>query len=139
MTSIEVRRRIMSQMTEDVTGLWELPATQGAPGIDELIAVLSELIGEELVTVYSGTKFDSEERPLPVSTALAAIRDSRFWEWAAPERGPHLRAVATPAGQDWYFGHRQDGSSPARFPDRAGSKVPGPAKPARRRAGPAAE
>lgn len=139
MTSIELRRRVMSQMTEDITGLWELSATRGAPGIDELIAVLSELIGEDLVTVYSGTEFESEEAPLPVSTAMAQIRDRSFWEWSAPERGVHLRVFATPAGRDWYFGQRQDGTPPARFPDRAGPKLPGPVKPARRRAGPAAE
>jgi hypothetical protein len=46
MTPIEVRRRILSQTTEDITGFWELPATPGAPGVDELVAVLSDLIGE---------------------------------------------------------------------------------------------
>jgi hypothetical protein len=108
MTSIEIRRRIMSQMTEDITGLWELPATEGVPGVEALIAVLSELIREGLVTVYSGTEFESEETPLPVAAALGAIRDRRFWDWSAPERGRHLRALATPAGRDWYFGQRQD-------------------------------
>jgi hypothetical protein len=107
MTLIELCRRIMSQMTEDHTGLWELPATRGAPGVDDLIAVLSDLIGEGLVAVYSGTEFDSEETPLPASAALAAIHDRRFWEWSAPERGSRLRAFATPAGRNWYFGlHR---------------------------------
>jgi hypothetical protein len=108
MTSIEVRRRIMSQMTEDLTGLWELPATKDAPAVDDLIAVLSDLIGEDLVTVYSGTGFGAEETPLPVSAALAAIRDHRFWEWSAPESETHLRAFATPAGRDWYFGLSHD-------------------------------
>jgi hypothetical protein len=37
----------MSQITEDSTGLWELPATKGAPDVGELIAVLSNLISED--------------------------------------------------------------------------------------------
>jgi hypothetical protein len=98
----------MSRMTEDHTGLWEVPATSGAPGKDELVAVLSDPIGEDLVTVYRGTDFASEETPSPVSAALAAVQDRGFWQWSAPERETHLRACATLAGRDWYFGQRQD-------------------------------
>jgi hypothetical protein len=103
MTPTEIRRRIMSQTTEDLTGLWELPATQGAPGVDELIAVLSDLIRKDFITVYIGTRFESEETSLPAAAAQKAIRDKRFWDWSAPERGRHLRALATPAGRAWYF------------------------------------
>ena len=113
MTPSEIRRRIMSQMTEDLTGLWELPATPGAPGVDELIAVLSDLIRKNLVTVYTGTHFASEETPLPTAAAQKAIRDKRFWDWSAPEHGPHLRAVATTAGRAWYFGQGRDTHSTA--------------------------
>jgi hypothetical protein len=90
----------MSQMTEDLTGLWERPATRGAPGVDELISVLPDLIAQNLAAVYPGTEFDSEATPLPASAALAALHDRRCWQWSAPERGSHLRAFATPAGRD---------------------------------------
>jgi hypothetical protein len=109
MTPTEIRRRILSQATEDITGLWELPAAPGAPGADELLPVLSDLVREDLITIHTGTKFESEETAIPASAAQAAIRDVRFWDWSAPENGPHLRASATPAGRDWYFGQREDG------------------------------
>jgi hypothetical protein len=103
MTPTEIRRRILSQATEDLTGLWELPATPGALGFDELVTERSGLIGEEMITIYAGTNFASEEIALPVSDALTAIRDPRFWNWSAPEHGPHLRALAKPAGRAWYM------------------------------------
>ncbi len=109
MTPTDIRRRILSQTTDDTTGLWELAATPGAPGVEELIAVLSDLSREGLVTISTGTRFESEETALPVSAAQAAIGDTRFWDWSAPEHGEHVRAFATPAGRDWYFesGHRR--------------------------------
>lgn len=113
MTPTEIRRRIMSQMTEDLTGLWELPATPGSPDVDELIVVLSDLIRTNLVTVYSGTLFASEETRLPAAAAQKAIRDKRFWDWSAPERGSHLRVLATPTGRAWYFGQGRDTQSTA--------------------------
>jgi hypothetical protein len=113
MTPTAIRRRIMSQVTEDLTGLWELPATEGAPGVDDLIAVLADLIRRNLVTIYTGTRFASEETPLPATAAQKAIRDKHFWDWSAPERGPHLRALATPAGRAWYFGQGRGTQSTA--------------------------
>ncbi len=113
MTPTEIRRHIMSQATEDLTGLWELPATAGAPGVDELITVLSDLISRNLVTVYTGIRFASEETLLPAATAQKAIRDQKFWDWSAPERGPHLRVLATPAGRAWYFGQERDAHTTA--------------------------
>jgi hypothetical protein len=107
MTPNEIRFQIMSQVTEDVTGLWELAATTQAPAIDELIQVLAALIQERLVTIYRGTSFTSEETALPASAARNAILDKRFWDWSAPNKGPHLRAFATPRGRDWYFGQRK--------------------------------
>ena len=97
----------MSQATEDLTGLWELAAAPGPPAVDELIGTLSSLIQERLVTVYRGTHFTSEETALPVLAARKEIRDQRFWDWSAPERGPHLRVFATPKGRDWYFAQRK--------------------------------
>jgi hypothetical protein len=113
MRPTEIRRRIMSQATEDLTGLWELPATHGAPGVDEVIAVLSDLIRKDFITVYTGTLFESEETPLPAAAAQKAIRDKRFWDWSAPERGVHLRALATPAGHAWYFGQGREARASA--------------------------
>jgi hypothetical protein len=107
MTQDATRFRIMSQATEDLTGLWELAAAPRAPDIDELIEALSSLVQERLVTVYRGTHFTSEETPLSVLAARKEIRDKRFWDWSAPERGPHLRVFATPKGRDWYFAQRQ--------------------------------
>jgi len=107
MTPNEIRFQIMSQATEDLTGLWELAATQRAPAIDELIDVLSALIQERLVTVYRGTQFASEETALPMTSARREIRNKRFWDWSAPEHGPHLRVFATPRGRDWYLAQRR--------------------------------
>ena len=101
------RFRIMSQATEDFTGLWELAAAPTAPAVDELIGALSSLVQERLVIVYRGVHFTTEETPLPVLTARKDIRDKRFWDWSAPERGPHLRVFATPKGRDWYFAQRK--------------------------------
>lgn len=103
MTADDIRFRIMSQATEDFTGLWELAAARGAPAVDDLVAVLEALIREGLVAIYSGTRFASEEQILPAEQASLAIRDRRFWNWTAPDKGPHLRAFATAAGSDWYF------------------------------------
>jgi len=102
-----VRFRIMSQATEDLTGLWELAGAPQAPHIDELIDAISSLIQEQLVTIYRGTDFTSEETELTAPAARKAIRDKRFWDWSAPEHGPHLRVFATAKGQDWYFAQRK--------------------------------
>jgi len=107
MTRNTIRFRIMSQATEDLTGLWELAAAPRAPAINELIDALSTLIQERLVSVYRGTQFTSEETALPVLAARKEIHDKRFWDWSAPERGPHLRVFATPKGRDWYFAQRK--------------------------------
>ena len=104
MTPGEIRQRILSQTTEDYTGLWELAAVPEAPELDELVAELSALVRRNLVAVYQGTTFSSEELQLPAAAAQQAIRDPAFWQWSAPERGSHLRALATPAGRAWYFG-----------------------------------
>jgi hypothetical protein len=106
MTRNETRMRIMSQATEDVTGLWELAAMPRSPAIDELIGELASLIQDGLVTVYRGTQFASEETALPAPAARKEIRNRKFWDWSAPERGPHLRLFATPSGRDWYFAQR---------------------------------
>jgi len=107
MTRNETRLRIMSQATEDFTGLWELAATPQSPAIEELIDVLSTLIRDGLVTVYRGTQFAATETALPAPAARKEIRDRNFWDWSAPERGPHLRVFATPRGRDWYFAQRK--------------------------------
>jgi len=44
MTLDSTHFRIMSQATEDFTGLWELTGTSHAADFDELINVLSALI-----------------------------------------------------------------------------------------------
>ena len=108
MTSDAVRFQIMSQVTEDLTGLWELVGTAQSPGLDTLIPVLSALIQERLIAVYRGTQFSSEETVLTAPVAQREIRDKRFWDWSAPEHGPHLRVFATPKGRDWYFAKRKD-------------------------------
>ena len=107
MTSDAVRLRIMYQATEDLTGLWELAAAPQAPGLDELIAAVSSLVDDRLVTVYRGTQFVSEEAALGAAAARRELRDKRFWDWSAPERGAHLRLFATPKGRAWYFSQRQ--------------------------------
>jgi hypothetical protein len=107
MTPDAIRFRIMSQATKDFTGLWELAAAPAAPKVDELIDVLSSLIDQRLLTVYRGTHFTSEETALPVSAARKELRDMRFWDWSAPERGAHLCVFATPKGRDWYFAQRE--------------------------------
>lgn len=103
----------MSQTTEDLTGLWELAATAGAPEVDKPIAVRSDLIRRNLVTVYTGTSFAPEETALPAATAQKAIRDRKFWDWSALEHGPHLRVLATSAGRAWYFGQGRDAHTSA--------------------------
>jgi hypothetical protein len=103
MTRNETRLRIMSQATEDVTGLWELTATPHSPAIDDVIDVLSTLIRDGLVAVYRGTQFASEETLLPAPAARKEIRNRNFWDWSAAESGPHLRVFATPRGRGWYF------------------------------------
>jgi hypothetical protein len=95
--------RIMSQLTEDMTGLWELAGTGQAPPIDILMNELDRLVARRFVSVWSGTKFASEERKMPRAEARAAIRNPAFWEWSAPKRGSHIRVIATPAGMAWYF------------------------------------
>ena len=107
MTPDTTRFQIMSQATEDLTGLWELAAAPQAPGVDELIAVLSSLIQERLVTVYRGTDFTSEETTLTIPAARKEVRDKRYWDWSAPERGPHLRVFATPQGRNWYLAQQK--------------------------------
>jgi hypothetical protein len=107
MTLDAIRFRIMSQATEDFTGLWELAAAPQAPDLEELIAVLSGLIQERLIGVYRGTLFNSEETALAAPAARKEIRNKSFWDWAAPERGAHLRVFATPKGRDWYFAQRK--------------------------------
>jgi hypothetical protein len=107
MTPNEIRFQIMSQATEDLTGLWELAGTQRAATVDELIDVLSSLVQERLVAVYRGTRFASEEIILPTAAARREIRNKLFWDWSAPEQGPHLRVLATRRGRDWYFGQRK--------------------------------
>jgi hypothetical protein len=107
MTPDEIRFRIMSQATEDLTGLWELAAAPRAPDLDELIGVLSGLIQERLISVYRGTLFASEETTMAAPAARKEIRNKRFWDWSAPERGAHLRVFATPKGRDWYFAQRK--------------------------------
>ena len=105
MTGNDTSLNIMSQATEDMTGLWELAALSQSPTVDALIAVLTTLVGEGLVAVYRGTEFASEEVALSAPDARAAIRDGRFWDWSAPDHGPHLRIFATPQGQKWYQEH----------------------------------
>ena len=107
MTPNKIRFQIMSQATEDLTGLWELAGTQQDVVVDELIDVLSSLVQQRFVAVYRGTRFASEEIALPVTAARREIRNKQFWDWSAPEHGPHLRVFATPRGRDWYFGHRK--------------------------------
>jgi hypothetical protein len=107
MTPNEIRFQIMSQATEDLTGLWELAGSQRAATVDELIDVLSSLVQDRLVAVYRGTRFASEEIALPSNAARREIRNKQFWDWSAPEQGPHLRVFATPRGHDWYFGQRK--------------------------------
>jgi hypothetical protein len=107
MTLNEIRFQIMSQATEDFTGLWELAGAERAATVDELIDVLSSLVQERLVAVYRGTHFASEEITLPTTSARIEIRNKQFWDWAAPEQGPHLRVFATPRGRDWYLRQRK--------------------------------
>ena len=107
MTPDSTRFRIMSQATEDLTGLWELAATSQALDLDKLINVLAALIQEQLVAVYRGTDFNAEETALTMTDALKNIRDKRFWDWSAPERGPQLRVFATPTGRDWYLAQQK--------------------------------
>jgi hypothetical protein len=106
MTQDAIRLRIMSQATEDFTGLWELAAAPQAPELDKLIDIVSGLIQERLVSVYRGTNFTSEETALTVPAARKEIRDKRFWDWSAPDHRVHLRVFATPKGREWYFGQR---------------------------------
>ena len=103
----DTRLQIMSQATEDFTGLWELAAARGAPAVDDLVPVLEALVRDGLVAIYCGTRFSSEEKILPAEQACTAIRDRRFWDWAAPDKGPHLRAFATATGSNWYFAQRR--------------------------------
>jgi hypothetical protein len=107
MTPNEIRFQIMSQATEDLTGLWELAGTQRAAAVDELIEVVSSPVQQRFVAVYRGTHFASEEIALPVTAAPREIRNKQFWDWAAPEHGRQLRVFATPRGRDWYFGQRK--------------------------------
>jgi hypothetical protein len=107
MTPDEICFQIMSQATEDLTGLWELAGAQRAATVDELIDVLSSLVQERLVAVHRGTRFASEEITLPTTSARREIRNKQFWDWSAPVHGPHLRVFATPRGRDWYFGQRK--------------------------------
>ena len=83
MTLNEIRFQIMSQATEDFTGLWELAGAERAATVDELIDVLSSLVQERLVAVYRGTHFASEEITLPTTSARREIRNKQFWI------GPH--------------------------------------------------
>ena len=110
MTDKDIRFRLLSQTTEDFTGLWELAATRGAPPIEDLIPILDALVRDGLVAIYSGTRFSAEEQILPAERARAEIRDRRFWDWSAPEQGLHLRAVATAAGGDWYLAQTRSGA-----------------------------
>ncbi len=107
MTSDAIRLRILSQATEDLTGLWELAAAPEAPSLDRLIAAVSSLAEERLIAVFRGTRFASEEQELETAAARRELRDKRFWDWSAPERGPHLRVFATPKGREWYFSQGQ--------------------------------
>jgi len=107
MTDDSARVQILSQLTEDLTGLWELAATPAAPAMGVLISELDSLIDAEMVAIYSGTEFASEEIRLDKAQSHAAIRNRNFWDWDAPEKGPHIRALATQAGVDWYYAQRQ--------------------------------
>lgn len=70
------------------------------------------MVEEGLVEVYLGSDFSSEERMLPADEARRSIHDRAFWEWSAPERGAHIRALASRAGADWYLGrHREPDTS----------------------------
>jgi len=106
MTDEQIRYRILDLLTEDYYGLWELAGVAGAPPVDELIPVLDGLIKDGLVGIYIGSKFSAEEQMLSAGEAHRAIQNRAFWEWSAPERGDHIRAFATRAGADWYFGSR---------------------------------
>ena len=106
MTDDQIRYQILDLLTEDYYGLWELAGSAGAPPVDELIRVLDGLIRDGLVGVYLGSKFSSEERLLSAKKARRAIQDRAFWEWSAPERGEHIRALATHTGADWYLGYK---------------------------------
>ena len=104
MTDPQLRKRILDLLTEDYYGLWELTGVEGAPPIDGLIRVLDGMIREGLVEIYIGSKFASEERMLTQDEARRAIQERAYWDWAAPDRGDHVRASASRAGADWYFG-----------------------------------
>jgi hypothetical protein len=105
MTDDQLRYRILSQLTEDYTGLWELAKTETAPRLDELIRVLDGMIKDGLVDLFKGASFSSEERVLPPPQARELIKNRAFWEWSAPERGEHIRALATRAGTKWYMSY----------------------------------
>jgi len=107
MTPQDIRLQIMSQATEDFTGLWELAGAQPDTEMDGLVSAVATLIRERLVTVYRGTNFTKEDARLAATIAEREIRKPGFWEWSAPERGPHLRLIATDRGRDWYFAQRQ--------------------------------
>jgi hypothetical protein len=107
MTPDAIRFQIVSQATEDFTGLWELAAATRAPDPDKLIGVLSGLIQERLINVYRETVFASEETALAIPAARKEIRDKSFWDWSAPEHGTHLRVAATPKGRDRYLAHQK--------------------------------
>lgn len=105
------RLKILSQATEDFTGLWELAPTAEPASLEEVIQVLGGLIRERLVTVYRGTDFASEETALATSAAVEAVHDKHFWDWKAPDSGAHLRIFATPKGRDWYLAHAAPSSA----------------------------
>ena len=104
MINYQLRKQIFDLLTEDYYGLWELTGLAEAPPIDELIHVLDGMIEERMVEIYIGSKFASEERILGEDEARRAIQNRAYWDWAAPEKGEHLRAFATRSGADWYFG-----------------------------------
>lgn len=107
MTQEQIRYRILDLLTEDSYGLWELTGLpEGGPPIDELIDILDGMIRDGLVEVYGCSKSSSGERMLSEAEARRAIKDRAYWDWSAPANGDHIRAMATRAGDEWYYDHR---------------------------------
>ena len=118
---------LLDSIDDDFYGLWELPVEffQGYTGLAEpseqdsdqcrdtlvnwLCTIFEGLLKQDLVAVFSGTKFQGEQLRLPMIEAKDAINDLKNYDYRTIPK-VHIRVIATEAGKKWlsnqgYPGH----------------------------------